>query len=545
MTRRDWWLLVGLLLVAGFLPYVLLLGQLPWGPDAAKWVELGSLERNGWWSWAVSTKHFVGYRPVTALTFVLNHALTGYASVGYRAFDLALHLGTGALVWVVYRQLTGDRSAFVAVAVVLLFGHPATEEVVPYVARRSYLLATCFGLGALAILGRQVLRPGRGWLAAWGAGLCLALAVLSNEVAYVLLPLTPLWVLHLAAPPDRRAALWLVVPCWALCALAVVRRFTVLKVWGGGYQKRYFAHLSDQGRPGWLELQQWRPRKIMEACWAYTLDPHAVDGTPALFTGVGASILLALATVWLLWTCWVLPVLRYDERAGRARAFLGIWMLGATLVVVLSQTWFWRQAYMLLPPMGMLLAITLSDAWRRRGERSLPTWVGGGMAAVLFFTMVFRGPLLRGGMDQGVHSGRIDGTQLARQVHTLVEDLQGPGRVYLVLPIRGPAAHIVRIWGDRYGASRELTFRLLAHLGPGGDPETAEITVEEEGRKGASLTLGDGYIFGGTTQVQAFKPTRKTIWLDRMRRPKQDVYVVVIDHDDAFVRHVTPHGSPR
>ena len=88
---RRWWpwlALVLVLLLVGVLPYYSLVDHVPWGPDAAKWVDRGTLDDPNWSRWVFDSKHFIGYRPVPALSFVLNELFTGYEPWGYRLTDL-------------------------------------------------------------------------------------------------------------------------------------------------------------------------------------------------------------------------------------------------------------------------------------------------------------------------------------------------------------------------------------------------------------------------------------------------------------------------
>lgn len=520
------------LIAVGVLVWWPLVHLLPWGADATKWVAHGSLDNPRWWTWATGTKHFVGYRPVTALAFVGNHALTGYAAWGYSAFDLTLHATTGVLLFLLYRALTGDRGAWGLVPVLVLFGHPATEEVVPYVARRSYLLALAFGLAALVALLRST--GGRRWAWATASALLLGLAVLSNEVAYVLLPLVVVTAL------DRGGwrALPRALPAAAVCAAAVARRHDVLGVWGGGYQKRFFAFVRD-GVPMWRERTEWDPAGIAEACWRYLLVPNGVGGGDPLFPGVLQAPAAIGLGAWLAVFGLALPLRRWRTPEGRLPLGLAAWLVGGSAIVVLSQTWFWRQAYTLLPPLGMLAAVGLRTAWDTR--RAHPAWAWTGLAggAALVLAVLWNGPLVRGA-NTGVHTIRFEGTRVALILRDRMAELEGPGAVFLVVPLRASAAHIVRLWGDRFGTSRRIETRLLGHLAPGAAPRAARLEIEDgdDGRPRIRLVAALQW-----SQLHPYTGIRgKELAVDRIHSAaRKGSWLVAIDADEAWtIRAETP-----
>lgn len=521
------WVACGLLvLVFGLWPYRELFDQLPWGADATKWVAGASLDNPGWWDWCTDRKHFVGYRPITAFTFLLDQALFGYSARGYRGTDLLLHASTGLLLYGLWRALTGDRGPAGLVPVLLLFGHPATEEVVPYVARRSYLLANGFGLATLlatVALGRAQRR-----LPLWSAVVAalLGLAVLSNEVAFVVLPLLPPLVLIVTPPEHQRARLAGLGPAVVVAAAAIVLRHSVLGVWGGGYRRRYFALVRD-GVTVWTELHSWEPRLIANACFRYLFNPNNPGGRPPLFDGWALTGVLVVAGAWLAWRAALRPALRRTVPDALA-AWLGLWMLGAAAIVVLSQTWFWRQAYTLLPPLGLLLGLGLRDAARAVSERRWVGLVELGLCGVLLSAGLFTGPAVWG-MDQRVHSQRLAGAPYALRARDALAPVKGPAVVYLVAPTRGSNAQIVRLWGDRFGADRRITFRVLAQLGDATPPEDARARVETDGDRPA-LVLERGFTWTLSAVPPAYRNTPR-MELDRLHRRGRRAFVMVLDGD--------------
>ncbi|OLD63243.1 MAG: hypothetical protein AUI47_09785 [Acidobacteria bacterium 13_1_40CM_2_68_5] len=102
------------------------------------------------------------YRPITLLTFTLNHSMGGLRPFGYRVVDLLLHVLNSMLVF----RLAGLRQSLdTPLLAGLLFAvHPAHTEVLGEVVGRAELLAAGGALGSvLAFLtGREAGRPRTG-----------------------------------------------------------------------------------------------------------------------------------------------------------------------------------------------------------------------------------------------------------------------------------------------------------------------------------------------------------------------------------------------
>ncbi len=529
---RRWLPWVGLLLtllLVGFLPYRELVDQVPWGPDAAKWVDRGTLDAPGWTTWVFSSKHFIGYRPVPALTFVINEALTGYSPWGYRLTDLFLHLAVGAALFDLYRRLAGDRGAWGLAAVCLLFAHPATEEVVPFVARRSYLLQALFSLtsASLAMVAVRSARP-VGWWAA--VALLTGLALLSNEGGFVFVVWMPLLVLyHADGPPRTRARhLWGLVPVGLVTVAVLLRRVAVLGSLTGGYGKHFFAFVRH-GKVMWRDMAQPDHLDILLASWAYTLAPHGVTGS--WVPGLREVSPLAFASlVGALLHTSLRPL---DEERDRPTRWLAplllVWMVGSTGIVVASGTWFWRQAYFLLPPVGLAFAwILRSAAVQARAGRWVLPLLAAPLLVLLPVAALHSGPVLHG-MNLDAHATRIEYGDHVHAVNRLTADLQGPGTVYLALPAKAGAIHNVRIWANRFGADRGLVFKVIARMD----------NISREGRGRLTLTDPDGRpqlsvdgkdIRWDTSKVGTVRLKGvKKLYLDRLWVPEESRWLYTMD----------------
>jgi tetratricopeptide (TPR) repeat protein len=161
-----------------------------------------------YWHHVATAENADLYRPITTLSFRLNHLAAGPSSAAFHGVNVALHALVSALVVLFTDALFRNRR--VALVSGLLFAlHPVHSEAVTGIVGRAELLAALFLLAALHlharsyVLGGLVPRTGR--LLALG---CFALALLSKESvvvgpALVLLVDAVGW-LRRGRPPDAR-----------------------------------------------------------------------------------------------------------------------------------------------------------------------------------------------------------------------------------------------------------------------------------------------------------------------------------------------------
>ncbi len=101
-----------LLLCAAVWPHRHVLTLLPVSRDAILWVTSADPSSPRFWDWTFTTRHFrVGYRPVTALSFTLDHLLAGTDPLLYRCTDLILHGLCVFGTWAVFRRLWSTPAA--------------------------------------------------------------------------------------------------------------------------------------------------------------------------------------------------------------------------------------------------------------------------------------------------------------------------------------------------------------------------------------------------------------------------------------------------
>ncbi|MEW6682737.1 MAG: tetratricopeptide repeat protein [Nitrospirota bacterium] len=139
-------------------------------------------------SWTASTpSEGAGFRPVTMMSFAINHAVFGDGPVSYLAVNLGLYACLTLMVFAVGSLLLGSV-AWGAVAGAIFAVHPVNTESVNYISARFSLLAGLWTV--ISVWGFvKAVDSGRGrWLAvALGA---FVLALLSKESALaVVIPL--------------------------------------------------------------------------------------------------------------------------------------------------------------------------------------------------------------------------------------------------------------------------------------------------------------------------------------------------------------------
>ncbi len=127
-------------------------------------------------------------RPVLKASYALGVLLHGPSPTGFRTVNVALHVASSVLLFLLARRWKlGDVAAFAGAALWAL--HPLAAETVTYISGRSMGLSTTLALGAMWMVARdEAPSPAR----AFGAGVLAFMAPLARETALVL-PLLMAW----------------------------------------------------------------------------------------------------------------------------------------------------------------------------------------------------------------------------------------------------------------------------------------------------------------------------------------------------------------
>ncbi len=119
------------------------------------------------------------YRPLTALSFVLNRFVGRLDPFGYHLINILLHLLAGWLAYLFILKLTGRYFLSFAASLVFLV-HPVAGQVVSYISGRADALALIFIFSCLLIYLKAGLRP---YLASLGL---FVFGLLTKEIVVVL-----------------------------------------------------------------------------------------------------------------------------------------------------------------------------------------------------------------------------------------------------------------------------------------------------------------------------------------------------------------------
>lgn len=431
--RRPAVLLALLLLGAlGAWPFVATLDFPPMGLDSVLWMTRGASDRPDWIHWVFFKQHFgVGYRPVAGLSFTLTHALAGFDPRAYRVTDLALHVLGGWLVFAVARRLAPRLPVWAALlAAAIFFLHPGGEEVVVWIERRSYSIATCLSLlGLWAALG-AVRGPAdaRSTLRIAGAAVAFALALLSNEMAVLAIAALPALV-FVSAPEEGnrlRASVRVVGPILALVAAAFAWRFWVIGELGG-----YTPRGLEEERFGLVLVTFWRD--LFGFCASYPVSPCSLHPLAAVALLVGGT-----SSVWLA----LEPLGRRPIDVKRlVPAVLVAWIAGASVVLAAQRVWFPREVYPLLPPLALLVATLIGDSVQRgaRSRRQLLLRLAPLLALAL--ALVWDSPVLRG--QDPIRSREWRETRaMFEDVEGRARDAEKPALVLLAVPYNVDATRL-------------------------------------------------------------------------------------------------------
>lgn len=159
-------------------------------------------------------------RPVTYLTFSLNHFFGGTNPVGYRSVNIALHIGNAVLIFLILERIlkrAGDhtldrfsiRTIPAATALIFLV-HPLQTEPVIYIIQRFTVLATGCYLATLYLYLRSVTGRNRR-LPYWGSVITLLLGMLTKEIVFTA-PIVLLCLETIILKTDLRSAIKRLLP---------------------------------------------------------------------------------------------------------------------------------------------------------------------------------------------------------------------------------------------------------------------------------------------------------------------------------------------
>ncbi len=316
------------------------------------------------------------YRPLSMVTFAIEHELYGLDPARSHLVNVALYALTCLVVyrlfWVIARDEEGrPRYLRLPFAAALLFAlHPLHVEVVANIKGRDEILALLFSLTALLLVLRHARSGGLAPLAL--GGLAFLLALLAKENAITFLAVVPLTIAAFGRA-NARALLISMLPLAVAAAVYLLLRHQAVGhfLLGGGGEvtelmNNPFVEASTEERYGTI-FQTWGlylkllffPHPLTHDYYPYHVPLVGLDDLRAL---VPLLVYLALAAFALL-----------QFRAQPVAAWSVLYFLATFSVVsnlFFSIGTFMNERFMYMPSVGFCLAL----AWLI--GRKLPVWLG-------------------------------------------------------------------------------------------------------------------------------------------------------------------------
>ncbi len=438
----------------------------PWGTDAERWLERGDPSRAGFAEWVFHTRHFVGYRPVAALSFAADALWIAHPPDSHWIDFAAMGVVLTAVV-LLARSLVRPWSSPIRASACGLFAgllvalHPVMQEILPYVPRRSYELAEGFGLlGMLCFVEGTRRAPATGLLRGWSvpATLAFGLACGSNEAIFPLLLLLPAFGVEAAIAagmPWRSGLRSAAAPLLPALALVWKRNFVLTDSNLTGYAKKWFAYADGHNRLRVLEAPE--PWSVFSAAWSYVFFPSSPTGDPPLFGGWLVVFLVAVAS-WWIGRVVLDPMAGWGQRARRLPLWLAAWGVATAVLYALANTWFWREGFPLLIPVAISLAAIASVDLEPRQPRTRRALTGAALGAIAL-SMLWWSPLF--GLDLGPLTEETRATRALGAVRANADRLGRPSVVWMVAQGDADFAHDLARAANQQTRGSGISFRTL------------------------------------------------------------------------------------
>ncbi|MBW2712710.1 MAG: tetratricopeptide repeat protein [Deltaproteobacteria bacterium] len=164
--------------------------------------------------WAFSSFHYGTWQPTTWFSYLLDAQLFGVSPRAFHATNVLFHGTNSALVFLLFRRMTGRALPSFLLAALFAF-HPLRVESVAWVADRKTLVCTFFGLLSLLQYRRYAetrsLRAYTGSLAFFALGLMAKPVLITLPFVFLLLDFWPLQRFVLGASGESRESQGVVI----------------------------------------------------------------------------------------------------------------------------------------------------------------------------------------------------------------------------------------------------------------------------------------------------------------------------------------------
>lgn len=313
-------------------------------------------------------------RGITDFTFALNYRLGGTDPAGYHLVNIAIHLMSASLVYLILRRLLRDVELLPFMGALLFLVHPLQTQAITYLVQRYASLAGLFVFAALYafIRSREQLAQGKRFTAPahllWYVAALLfgAMAVLTKQNA-AFLPaafLVLMWLVPALRPADWRRALpallpFFVVPCFvAAWQFGLLHGAAVSLERVGATDKLMFLNADNQRGSGAISPLSylftefsviWVYLRLLVAPYGQTLD-YAYPIVERLLTVRNVSALVGLLLLAAL-----AVVIRNRRPLASAAIFWFLLALAVESSIIVLDPLFEHRLY--VPMFGFVLAV--------------------------------------------------------------------------------------------------------------------------------------------------------------------------------------------
>jgi tetratricopeptide (TPR) repeat protein len=346
------------------------------------WVKAGLSAANV--AWAFTTFFYANWHPLTWLSYMLDFSLWGPNAGAQHLTNVAFHLASTLLLFLVLARMT-KRPWRAALVAAIFTVHPLRVESVAWISERKDVLSTFFEILTLLLYVRYAAAPGvRRYLA---VALAFALSLLAKPMAVtfpVVLLLLDYWPLQRFDWPPATSALRRLflekLPLLALSAAASVLTFLAQRSFGAVVS---LSHLPLSARAANAAVAY--VAYIGKAFWPSDLAVLYPSHTPG-----SGSALLALAIL--------IAVTALAWRWIKKRPYVAVgwlWYLGMLVPVIgLVQVGIQAMAdrYTYLPMVGLSLALvwTIADLVESRRDLRLAVSAAAIVALAALSVAAFR-----------------------------------------------------------------------------------------------------------------------------------------------------------
>jgi hypothetical protein len=380
---------------------------------------------------------FQEYRPLWAVSFMIDLGLWGPDPMPLHVTNLGLHLAACALVWYLTTTVPGANKLAAPLALAFFILAPIHAEPVAWISARGHVLAPIFALGTIVLLRRS--GQGRDRVS-YLASLACALAAFATQEIAVALP--PLLLVSDIADAPRRDRQW-------LRQTAIVHApFWVLLAGYLGFRYFIFGRLARPATPSSIPTLIQDEYFALHALW---LSPIAAADLLDRAGRVMSKAALCVLTPALLLAPFIsLPAHRRRSFTRGLILFAVFWPLISTAVLFGAH----EQRHLYLASIGVATAFGLAGSELLSSKRLL----AGAGVAIIGLLLGIHGVGLGSTISLYARNGRLS-RALAREVDRAIEHAVVDSQAVIVIIPEFPQRRRVIFWDYFYPEALNPPFR--------------------------------------------------------------------------------------